>query len=144
MEASGTARSTNADDAPPGAPGRYERYRPEQTLLYQIIAQHYHAFLAQLAAEGRTLPLFVRRLKQAHIGAAAVAHASPRFDRRWISGAAAGSEALQRRVIRRRHGLCGNCPLRSTRPLFEPLGEPFSVTRRNGIIRMPTQAMTTF
>jgi hypothetical protein len=66
MEASGAALLTDADDAPPGAPGRYERHRPEQTLLYQIIAQHYPAFLARLAAEGRTLPLFVRREFEAY------------------------------------------------------------------------------
>jgi hypothetical protein len=41
MEASGAALLTDADDAPPGAPGRYQRHRPEQTLLYQVIAQHY-------------------------------------------------------------------------------------------------------
>jgi len=35
---------------------RYERHRPEQTLLYQIVEQHYPRFLAQLAAEERFLP----------------------------------------------------------------------------------------
>ncbi len=60
MEASGAALVTDADDAPPGAPGRYQRHRPEQTLLYQVIAQHYPAFLARLAAEGRTLPRYVQ------------------------------------------------------------------------------------
>jgi hypothetical protein len=48
------------DDAPPGTPGSYERHRPEQTLLYQVIAEHYPAFLARLTAEGRTLPRFVQ------------------------------------------------------------------------------------
>ena len=35
---------------------KYERHRPEQTLLYQIVDKHYPAFLAQLAAEGKSLP----------------------------------------------------------------------------------------
>jgi hypothetical protein len=59
MEASGTALLTDADDAPAGTPGRYERHRPEQT-LYQVVAQHYPAFLARLTAEGRTLPRYVK------------------------------------------------------------------------------------
>ncbi|MCU7936695.1 MAG: hypothetical protein KZQ99_17755 [Candidatus Thiodiazotropha sp. (ex Dulcina madagascariensis)] len=29
--------------------GRYQRHRPEQTLLYRIIEQHYPAFIAHLA-----------------------------------------------------------------------------------------------
>ena len=43
-----------------GEPG-YARQRPEQTLLYQLIEQHYPAFIAQWAAQGRTLPAYVRR-----------------------------------------------------------------------------------
>ena len=42
------------------APG-HERHRPEQTLLYQIVDQHYPVFLAQLAVEGRSLPDYVQR-----------------------------------------------------------------------------------
>jgi len=43
-----------------GAP-RYERHRPEQTLLYQIVEQHYPRFLAQLAAEDRYLVDYVQQ-----------------------------------------------------------------------------------
>ena len=39
----------------------YERHRPEQTLLYQLIDEYYPAFVAQLAAEGRVLPGYVQR-----------------------------------------------------------------------------------
>jgi hypothetical protein len=60
MEANWAALSTDVDDVPAGAPGHYQRHRPDQTLLYRVIAQHYPAFLARLDAEGRTLPLFVR------------------------------------------------------------------------------------
>lgn len=35
---------------------RYQRHRPEQTLLYQIVDKHYPEFLAQLAVEGKFLP----------------------------------------------------------------------------------------
>ena len=40
---------------------RHERHRPEQTLLYQIVDKHFPEFLAQLAAEGRSLPDYVQR-----------------------------------------------------------------------------------
>lgn len=41
--------------------GRYQRHRPEQTLLYQIVEQHYPAFTAHLAERGRELPAYVQR-----------------------------------------------------------------------------------
>jgi hypothetical protein len=40
---------------------RYQRHRPEQTLLYQIVDKHYPAFLAQLAAEDKSLPGYVQQ-----------------------------------------------------------------------------------
>jgi hypothetical protein len=40
---------------------QYTRRRPEETLLYQVIDDHYPDFLAQIEAEGRDLPQFVRR-----------------------------------------------------------------------------------
>ncbi len=39
----------------------YERHRPERTLLYQLVEEHYPAFKAQLAAQGTALPGFVER-----------------------------------------------------------------------------------
>jgi Transposase zinc-binding domain len=39
----------------------YARHRPEETLLYQVIDDYYPDFIAQLQAEGRTLPRFVGR-----------------------------------------------------------------------------------
>ena len=41
--------------------GRYQRHRPEQTLLYRIVEQHYPAFTAHLAEEGIELPGYVQR-----------------------------------------------------------------------------------
>ena len=44
-----------------GRAPRYERHRPEQTLLNQLIEEYYPAFEAQGAAEGRLLPGYVRQ-----------------------------------------------------------------------------------
>ena len=41
--------------APPG----YSRHRPDATLLYQLVAEHYPRFRDRLAAEGRALPRYV-------------------------------------------------------------------------------------
>ena len=40
---------------------RYERHCPEQTLLYRLVEQHYPAFVAELAADGREVPGYVAR-----------------------------------------------------------------------------------
>lgn len=47
-------------DAGAGAPG-YERHRPEKTLLYQIVKEHYPAFVTRLTAEGKVLPDYVHQ-----------------------------------------------------------------------------------
>ena len=39
----------------------YERHRPEQTLLYPIVAEYYPAFQDLMAAQGRALPEYVQR-----------------------------------------------------------------------------------
>jgi len=39
----------------------YERRRPEQTLLYRLVAEHYPRFFALLADQGRSLPHYVQR-----------------------------------------------------------------------------------
>ncbi len=39
----------------------YQGHQPEQTLLYQIIQQHYPVFESYLRAQGRLLPDYVRR-----------------------------------------------------------------------------------
>ena len=41
--------------------GRYQRHRPEQTLLYRIVEAYYPAFAAHLAEQGRELPGYVQR-----------------------------------------------------------------------------------
>ena len=37
----------------------YERHRPEQTLLYQLVEKHYPALVEQLAFQGKSLPTHV-------------------------------------------------------------------------------------
>jgi hypothetical protein len=40
---------------------RYERHRPEHTLLYQLVEEHYPALKGHLAAQGSTLPGYAER-----------------------------------------------------------------------------------
>ncbi len=39
----------------------YARHRPEQTLLYQLVEQHYREFSALMVARDRALPAYVQR-----------------------------------------------------------------------------------
>jgi len=43
------------------AAARYQRHRPEQTLLYQLVERHYPAFVEHLAEAGKQLPTHVRQ-----------------------------------------------------------------------------------
>ena len=53
--------SAGKDASEGKGPVRFERHRPEQTLLYQLVEEYYPAFEAQWAAEGRVLPDYVRQ-----------------------------------------------------------------------------------
>ena len=57
--AAGTAAA--ALSAGPRSVGSYQHHRPEQTLLYQIVAQHYPTFRDVMEAQDRELPAYVRR-----------------------------------------------------------------------------------
>jgi ribosomal protein S27E len=57
MEAQRAIHGSTAGSTAPA----HVRHRPERTLLYQVIEQHYPRFLAHLAASGRTLPRHVQR-----------------------------------------------------------------------------------
>jgi len=54
---SGTARKADTGKTA----WHYERRRPERTLLYQLVAEHYPRFLELLADQGRSLPHYVQR-----------------------------------------------------------------------------------
>jgi ribosomal protein S27E len=45
----------------PEPPPRYQRHKPETTLLYKIVEQYYPLFLAHLESEGRSLPDYVQQ-----------------------------------------------------------------------------------
>lgn len=40
---------------------RYQRHVPKQTLLYQIVAQHYPVLVYHMAAQGAAMPAHVQR-----------------------------------------------------------------------------------
>lgn len=57
MPLTAAARNTEGDRSA----GRYQRHRPEQTLLYQLVEQHYPVFIDCMAGQGRPLPDYVQR-----------------------------------------------------------------------------------
>ena len=52
----------------------YDRHRPEQTLLYQIVEAHYPALLEQLGHQGKCLPVHVRREFEAYLKCGRLEH----------------------------------------------------------------------
>jgi ribosomal protein S27E len=54
-----TAAARNAEGDRSAA--RYQRHRPEQTLLYQLVEQHYPVFIDCMAGQGWPLPGYVQR-----------------------------------------------------------------------------------
>jgi len=52
----------------------YERHRPEATLLYELVDQHYPAFLAALEQAGRPLPTFVQQELAAYLTCGRLEH----------------------------------------------------------------------
>ena len=42
---------------------RYERHRPEHTLLYRLVEQHYPEFADAMAAQGKPLPAYDGRYR---------------------------------------------------------------------------------
>ncbi len=53
---------------------RFERHRPEQAILYQLVDRYYPAFEAQLAVEDRVLPNYVRREFDEHLKCGRLEH----------------------------------------------------------------------
>ena len=53
---------------------RHERHRPEQTLLYQIVEQHYPEFKDVMAAQGKPLPLHVQQEFAAYLKCGRLEH----------------------------------------------------------------------
>ena len=60
---------------PIGNPVHYERRRPEETTLYQLVQEHIESFLAQVEAEsGVALPEFVKDEFDAFLACGILAH----------------------------------------------------------------------
>ena len=56
------------------SPPRYERRRPEQTLLYRLVREHYETFVADVDANGTGLPQFVKDEFDAYLECGILAH----------------------------------------------------------------------
>ena len=54
----------------------YQRHRPEQTLLYQIVERHYPAFTDHLAETGKQLPAHVRQAFYGYLRCCRLEHGS--------------------------------------------------------------------
>ena len=52
----------------------YERHRPEQTLLYQIVEAHYPALIDQLSLQGKSLPDHVHQEFEAYLKCGRLEH----------------------------------------------------------------------
>ena len=52
----------------------YERHRPEQTLLYQLVEKHYPALVEQLEVQGKNLPTHVHREFEAYLKCGRLEH----------------------------------------------------------------------
>ncbi|MEP5569026.1 MAG: transposase zinc-binding domain-containing protein, partial [Halioglobus sp.] len=52
----------------------YERHRPEQTLLYQLVEKHYPALVEQLEVQGKNLPAHVCREFEAYLKCGRLEH----------------------------------------------------------------------
>ena len=52
----------------------YRRHRPEETLLYRIVAEHYPTFCAERAAEDRPLPAYVQQEFEAYLKCGRLEH----------------------------------------------------------------------
>ena len=55
------------EDDWPSSTARYERHRPETTLLYQVVQQYWPEFKDMLAAQGKTLPGYVQKEFEAYL-----------------------------------------------------------------------------
>ena len=55
-------------------PVRYERHRPETTLLYQLVERHYPEFLVALSERDRHLPLYVENEFESYLKCGRLEH----------------------------------------------------------------------
>jgi hypothetical protein len=82
---------------------RYERHRPEATLLYQLVETHYPAFVGALAERGRQLPAYVHEEFEAYLKCGRLEHGFIR-----VRCTACHAERLVAYSCKRR-GFCPSC-----------------------------------
>jgi len=85
---------------------RYARHRPEATLLYELVDQHYPPFLAALEQDGRSLPTFVQQEFAAYLKCGRLEHGFLR-----VRCAQCHAERLVAFSCKRR-GFCPSCGAR--------------------------------
>ena len=88
------------------APPAYQRHRPETTLLYQLVAEHYPGFRDRRAAEGRPLPRYVEDEFDAYLQCGLLEHGFLR-----VKCDACQAEKLVAFSCKRR-GFCPSCGAR--------------------------------
>lgn len=100
--ASAHAASAAAHHHRPSA-AAYERRRPERTVLYQVVSEHWPAFVEQTEAQGRPLPRFVHREVEAYLRCGILEHGLLR-----LGCSACGFERLVAFSCKKR-GFCPSC-----------------------------------
>jgi ribosomal protein S27E len=88
------------------APNGYRRHRPEATLLYQLVAEHYPRFRDRRAAGGRALPRYVEDEFEAYLKCDLLEHGFLR-----VKCDACQAEKLVAFSCKRR-GFCPSCGAR--------------------------------
>ena len=85
---------------------RYQRHRPENTLLYQLVADLYPCFVEQMEREGRPLPSYVRAEFEAYLRCGLLEHGFLR-----VQCTSCHAERLVAFSCKRR-GFCPSCGAR--------------------------------
>ena len=52
----------------------YARHRPEETRLYRLVEQHYPTFVAHLAEQGKSLPVYIEKEFEAYLKCGRLEH----------------------------------------------------------------------
>ena len=99
------------------APGpvRYERHRPETTLLYQLVERHYPEFLVALSERDRHLPLYVENEFESYLKCGRLEHGFLR-----VRCTTCHAERLVAFSCKRR-GFCPSCGARRMTESAAPL-----------------------
>ena len=94
------------DASPDRGVVRYERHRPEATLLYQLVDEHYSAFAERMAVHGTPLPAYVQREFEDYLKCGRLEHGFLR-----VRCASCHAEHLVAFSCKRR-GFCPSCGAR--------------------------------